>query len=113
MWRGMQKKTTEIGSELRQKIVTYPSLNISNFRFGKSHIKPENKVTNKDQLARRLQEEDKRVLLEACKDTLAWLDTYSASATIKEFEDQRERLPQCCVSRCYKAIQRARDHGGL
>jgi endoplasmic reticulum chaperone BiP len=71
-----------------------------------------NIVTDKNQLGRRLQE-DKRVLLEACKDALVWFDAYSASATMKEFEDQREKLSQIVYPITTKLYSGVSDHNDL
>jgi endoplasmic reticulum chaperone BiP len=72
-----------------------------------------NQVSDKEQLGGRLQEDDKKTLLEACKDILAWLDQYSGSASVKEFEEQKEKLSQVAYPITTKLYSGASDHDEL
>ena len=48
---------------------------------------------------------DKKKLLDACKETIDWLDDYAASATKEDFEEQKEKLSQVAypiTSKLYK-----------
>jgi endoplasmic reticulum chaperone BiP len=53
-----------------------------------------NQVSDEAQFGGKLDKDDKGKFLDACKETLAWLEQYSASAAIEEFEEQKERLSQ-------------------
>jgi endoplasmic reticulum chaperone BiP len=52
-----------------------------------------------------LDAEDKKKLLDACKETIDWLDEYAHSATVEDFEEQKEKLSQVAypiTSKLYK-----------
>jgi endoplasmic reticulum chaperone BiP len=53
-----------------------------------------NQVSDEEQLGGKLNPEDKKKLLDACKDTIEWLDANSATATKEEFDEQKETLSQ-------------------
>jgi hypothetical protein len=45
-------------------------------------------VSDPEQLGGKLDASDKKALLDACKDTLAWLDEHGKSASKEDFEEQ-------------------------
>jgi heat shock protein 5 len=52
-----------------------------------------------------LDEDDKKKLLDACKDTIDWLDEHQSSGTKEDFEEQKEKLSQVAypiTSKLYK-----------
>ncbi|OKL56326.1 glucose-regulated protein-like protein [Talaromyces atroroseus] len=51
-----------------------------------------NQVNDEDGLGGKLDEDDKETILDAVKDATDWLDEYGASATMEDFEEQREKL---------------------
>lgn len=64
-----------------------------------------NQVSDEDQLGGKLDPEDKKKLLDACKETLEWLDEHASAATKEDFEEQKEKLSQVAypiTSKLYK-----------
>ena len=64
-----------------------------------------NQVTDEEQLGGKLDPEDKKKLLDACKDTIDWLDEHASSAQKEDFEEQKEKLSQVAypiTSKLYK-----------
>jgi heat shock protein 5 len=53
-----------------------------------------NQVSDEEQLGGKLDEADKKKLLDACKDTIDWLDENTATGTKEDFEEQKEKLSQ-------------------
>jgi endoplasmic reticulum chaperone BiP len=53
-----------------------------------------NQVSDPEQLGGKFEASDKKALLDACKDTLAWLDEHGKSASKEDFEEQKEKLSQ-------------------
>jgi heat shock protein 5 len=53
-----------------------------------------NQVSDDEQLGGKLDEADKKKLLDACKDTIEWLDEHQSSGTKEDFEEQKEKLSQ-------------------
>ncbi|KUL91102.1 hypothetical protein ZTR_00976 [Talaromyces verruculosus] len=51
-----------------------------------------NQVNDEEGLGGKLDEDDKDTILEAVKEATDWLDEYGASATMEDFEEQREKL---------------------
>jgi len=64
-----------------------------------------NQVNDEEQLGGKLDAEDKKKLLDACKATIDWLDEHSHSATVEDFDEQKEKLSQVAypiTSKLYK-----------
>jgi endoplasmic reticulum chaperone BiP len=53
-----------------------------------------NQVSDEEQLGGKLSAEDKKKLLDACKETLDWMDEFASTATKEDFEEQKEKLSQ-------------------
>ncbi|EEA28230.1 ATPase with role in protein import into the ER [Talaromyces marneffei ATCC 18224] len=51
-----------------------------------------NQVHDEEGLGGKLDEDDKETILEAVKEATDWLDEHGASATMEDFEEQREKL---------------------
>jgi endoplasmic reticulum chaperone BiP len=64
-----------------------------------------NQVSDEEQLGGKLDAADKKKLLDACKETINWLDDHAAAATTEDFEEQKEKLSQVAypiTSKLYK-----------
>ena len=64
-----------------------------------------NQVSDEEQLGGKLDAADKKKLLDACKETIEWLDEFGASAMKEDFEEQKEKLSQVAypiTSKLYK-----------
>ena len=64
-----------------------------------------NQVSDEEQLGGKLDAEDKKKLLDACKEAMDWLDDHASSATKEDFDEQKEKLSQVAypiTSKLYK-----------
>ena len=64
-----------------------------------------NQASDDEQLGGKLDAADKKKLLDACKETIEWLDDHAAAATREDFEEQKEKLSQIAypiTSKLYK-----------
>ena len=52
----------------------------------------QNQVNDEEKLGGKLSAEDKKKLLDACKETIGWIDDHATSATKEDFDAQREKL---------------------
>ena len=64
-----------------------------------------NQASDEEQLGGKLDAADKKKLLDACKETIEWLDDHASAATKEDFEEQKEKLSQVAypiTSKLYK-----------
>jgi endoplasmic reticulum chaperone BiP len=64
-----------------------------------------NQVSDEEQLGGKLDAADKKKLLDACKETIAWIDEHGISASQEDFDEQKEKLSQIAypiTSKLYK-----------
>ena len=62
-------------------------------------------VSDEDKLGGKLDADDKKKILDACKETLSWIDDFGKSASKEDFEEQKEKLSQIAypiTSKLYK-----------
>jgi heat shock protein 5 len=53
-----------------------------------------NQVNDEEKLGGKLSADEKKTLLNACKETIDWVDEHASSATKEDFDEQREKLSQ-------------------
>ena len=64
-----------------------------------------NQISDEEQLGGKLDADDKKKLLDACKEVMDWLDDHASSATKEDFDEQKEKLSQVAypiTSKLYK-----------
>ena len=62
-------------------------------------------VSDEELLGGKLSPDDKKKILDACKDTMDWLAEYDHSGTQEDFEEQKEKLSRVAhsiTSKLYK-----------
>jgi endoplasmic reticulum chaperone BiP len=74
-------------------------------------------VLDENLLGGKLSMEDQKILLDACKETIDWMEHYATSATQEDFEQQKEKLSQVAYPITSKLYSQTRgnsaDHDEL
>jgi endoplasmic reticulum chaperone BiP len=71
-----------------------------------------NQVNDEEQLGGKLDAEDKKKILDACKEVIDWLDEHASSAQKEDFEEQKEKLSQVAYPITSKLYQEQGGPGG-